>query len=343
MDNVIGAVQKKLSWVVPSAIKTRIAALKDGIARVKALISDKIPSAIKQLDQDLRELQQLIHSGGETTSRVVSHTAEAGAKNLSRTGELILLEGKGATRSARGGFVQNGAAAKKAKKWYKPEPGYPDLTSRTKAGARPGEVTYPLVATYSGQIINREIEPGEKIFRVFGPAGETHGVAIDEAFSSGAPKYAGGPSFWGLGEAPPSAGRWRKGSAVLDEWNHDGFIIIGEVLPDQPALLGCTGVIAEQQGDKIGVQYLAGGDKQAMLQIPAAVANRVNQLAGEVQKTKTAMKIDVGGISWQIRPTGWSDVNGVHGYLHMPGPGTVQTVRLGAKEIASKRNQDGSN
>lgn len=69
---------------------------------------------------------------------------------------------------------------------------------------------------------------------------------IVESFAAGSPARAGGPAFWGLGEVPGSAERWRQGSAVLDEWNHDGFIIAGEVLPDSPPLRACTGVIAEQ-------------------------------------------------------------------------------------------------
>jgi hypothetical protein len=159
----------------------------------------------------------------------------------------------------------------------------------------------------------------------------------------GDPEWFGHPAFFGLGEAPETASRWRQGSAVLDEWNHNKFIVIGEVLPGNAPVLGCTGVIAEQSGSKIGVQYLKGGDKQAMLAIPTDVASYVNEMAMKVQQTGQAVKFERGGIAWEIKPTGWTEVNGTHGYLHMPGPGTVQTVHLGDSEIASKRKPHGSN
>jgi hypothetical protein len=344
IHNILSTVESKAGRLLPSSLKERLTSLKDGLMKIKAIVADHIPASIKQLDSDLRELQAFIHSGGETTSKAVSHTAQAGAKNLSYTEELILLEGKGATRSARGGLAQNSSKANKIEQWYKHEPGFPDLTSR---GRRlPGSLNadFPLIATYAGQIVNREVQAGERIFRVFGPKGKTHGVDVLDAFSGGSPARLGGPSFWGLGEVPTTAERWRQGSAVLDEWNRDGFMVVGQVLPGRPApLRGCTGVIAEQQGDKIGVQYLRGGDKQAILEIPADVAKALNQLGEDVQKTGKAIKAEIGGISWDIRPTGWQDVNGIHGYFHMPGPGTIQTVRLGAREIASKRDQGGSN
>ncbi len=289
---------------------------------------------------DLRELQQLVYAGGESTSRAVSHTAATGAKNVSRTEELILLEGKGATRSARGGFAQNSSSMKKSDRWYKKEPGYPDLTLRKADGAGPGQVTFPNIATYSGQIVNRELDPGERIFRVFGPGGTTHGFPVTPSSVAGSTKHPG-PAFWGLGEAPTNARSWRQGSAVLDEWNHDGFIVIGEILPGH-SVPACTGVIAEQVGTDIGVQYLKGGDKQAMLDLAGDVRGQLTDMAATVVDTKVPMKKEIGGIAWEIRPTGWKDANEIHGYLHMPGPGTVQTVRMGASELASKRNQSRS-
>jgi len=76
-----------------------------------------------------------------------------------------------------------------------------------------------------------------------------------------------------------------------------------------------------------------------MLQFPADVATRLNQLAAQVERTGVAARVEIGGVAWEVRPTHWEDVNGIHGYLRLPGPGTVQTVRLGAREIVSKREQ----
>jgi hypothetical protein len=342
LDDVLKVIQTKVtSWVVPAVVKDKVIALRDAMATVKKLISEKIPDAIKQLDQDLRELQALVHSGGETTSRAVSHTATAGAKNLSHTEELILLEGKDATRSARGGFAKNAGRSDRAGATYKYEPGFPDLRKDPLPGAKPGLSEWEDVTTFSGLIVNRPLEEGDKIYRVFGPGGTTHGFPVKPSAAAGSPKKTG-PAFWGLGEVPPNANEWRQGSAVLDEWNHDGFIVIGEILPGH-SVPACTGVIAEQSGSKIGAQYLRGGNKQAMLQIADDAKKELNALAEKVQLSGVAEKKVIGGISWEVRPTGWSDVNGVHGYLRMPGPGTVQTVRMGARELASKRNQNGSN
>lgn len=74
--------------------------------------------------------------------------------------------------------------------------------------------------------------------------------------------------------------------------------------------------------------------------LPASVADELNLLASTAVSTGTAVTREVGGIAWEIRPTGWLDANGVHGYLAMPGPASVQTVRLGARELASKRENE---
>ena len=48
----------------------------------------------------------------------------------------------------------------------------------------------------------------------------------------------------------------------------------------------------------------------------------------------------MGGVSWHFKPTFWDDVNGVYGYLTMPRPGSVQTSRLGARTLASKKEDE---
>lgn len=46
------------------------------------------------------------------------------------------------------------------------------------------------------------------------------------------------------------------------------------------------------------------------------------------------------GMKYEVKPTGWTDANGIHGYINMPGPASVQTVRLGAREQATKENRE---
>jgi hypothetical protein len=126
---------------------------------------------------------------------------------------------------------------------------------------------------------------------------------------------------------------------VLDEFNRDGFIAIGRILPGH-SVKACTGMVAEQIADKIGTQYLRGGGKQAIFALPKEVGEELNALGRTVMDSGVALKKELGGIEWEIRPTGWDDANGIHGYLSYPGPASVQTARLGSREIASKSDSE---
>ena len=201
---------------------------------------------------------------------------------------------------------------------------------------KPGKVLYPNVATYAGKIVNRELQPGERVFRIFGPEGTSYGTKVGPSNPAG--NRLGSPSFWGLNDVPSSAELWRQGSAVLDEWNRNGFIVIGTVLGGH-SLPACTGLIAEQAGTEIGSQYLRGESKQAMLDLPVKVAEELNQRGARMVKAGGSEVLVEGGVRWEMRATGWDDVNGVYGYLNMPGPGTVQTARLGARTLAQKREE----
>ena len=157
-----------------------------------------------------------------------------------------------------------------------------------------------------------------------------------KSYASGRP---GGNSFWGLNKVPDNAEEWRQGSAVIDEWNRDGFIVIGTILPGH-TLPACTGVIAERAGDKIAVQYLTGGAKQAMLKLPADFATELGKAADKVENLGGVEVVTYGGVRWEFRATGWPDANEIHGYAQSPGPGSVQTSRLPAPTVASKTKED---
>lgn len=329
--NILEKIKARIKWWMPDGLFKAVQRLQTGVEWLKQAAPQRLKDAIKETDEFLREIQQYVRSGGETTSKATAHAAEAGATTVHRTDELILLEGKAAKRTAKGGWAKNSANADDVGQFYKHEPGFPDLTSKPKL-LKNGDALYPDIATFSGQIVNREIQPGERIFRVFGPEGSTHGVSVKRSYASGRP---GGTSFWGLNEVPTNAKTWRQGSAVLDEWNHDGFIVIGTILPGH-SLPACTGLIAEQAGQEIGIQYLKGGGKQAMLKLPADVAKELGEAALRVEKTGYEV-IETGGIHWELRATGWTDVNGIHGYLHAPGTASTQTERLAARTIASKK------
>ncbi|WP_214286730.1 hypothetical protein, partial [Acinetobacter pittii] len=67
-------------------------ALRNGLAVIKAKGSEMIPKAIKELDQELRELQAYVRSGGETTSRVALHEAATGERVATKADEARLVE-----------------------------------------------------------------------------------------------------------------------------------------------------------------------------------------------------------------------------------------------------------
>ena len=334
LSKVLEKIKAKITWWMPDSFFNAIHRLQAGVEWLKQAAPQRLKDAIKELDEFLREIQQYVRSGGETTSKATAHAAEAGAKQVHRTEELILLEGKAAKRSARGGWAANSPKGQDLDRVYRPEAGFPDLRAKAKQ-LKNGDVLYGDLATFSGQIVNREIQPGERIFRVFGPANTTHGVKVNRSYASGQP---GGNSFWGLNEVPTNAKDWRQGSAVLDEWNADGFIVIGTVLPGH-TLPACTGLIAEQAGKQIGAQYLKGGSKQAMLKLSPDAAKQLSDAAVRAEKTGHEV-IEVGGVRWELRKTGWTDVNGVHGYLQAPSTASTQTQRLATEAIASKKEKE---
>jgi hypothetical protein len=340
MDKLIstlGAIDTKLGSVLSGALRQRVAGLKQGCKDLKALGGKMIPNAIKELDAQLREIQQYIRSGGETTSRVITHTATAGDKAMVHmTEEARLLEEFGARVSERGGLVQNvaikGDDAPDFSHLYKHEPGYPDLT---KAGTDSnGHLT--RIEAYAGKIVNRELKEGEQVYRLFGKGGVTHGVTVD-------PTSAGGV-FWGLGKPPKSAEEWRQLSAVKDEWNCDGFIAVGTV-PKKSNIKACVGLISEQAGEKIQGQYLRGGGMQAFITFDRDAKSVVEKEsmgltdAGKlvVADNKPRTWVDPHtGMHFDIHPTGWTDANGIHGYVEGGTPGSVAVAPLGATEKASK-------
>lgn len=328
LNLVLQKTGKKVEVIAPSLAK-RILQLRDGFATVLKKGNEMIPDAIKELDQKLRELQAYIHSGGETTSRLALHEVATGEKVTTRAEERRLVEdGMLPARTSRGGFKQNPARASDLgdiAKRYKKESGYPDLTKRISNGQ------YDAIAAFSGKMVNRELKKGEEMFRFFGPARTTHGVAVGDASAGGA--------WWGLGRPPKTAKEWREWAAVLDSFNGDGFCITARVIRNKGPK-AVVGTVSEQFGSKIPGQYLAGGATQAVLDLDKTF-NDVLKKFGEdfIAGSNASTFVDhANGLEFTIHKTGWTDSNGIWGYLHFPGTGTVQTARVASREHASKQN-----
>ncbi|MGS0614320.1 hypothetical protein [Xanthomonas oryzae] len=332
MGLVMAKFKKHMGALLPGVLAQRIDALTQGLSTLREIGQRMIPKAIKELDQQLRELQAYVRSGGETTSRVVLHRVATGERVITRADEARLVEdGVLPVRSGRGGFKQNPALVSRPGKWkhlYEPEPGYPNLAdpSRAKGGL------HSAVQAYSGKMINRQLHDGEHIFRAFGEEGVTHGEIIGESFAGGI--------WWGIGDAPKSAQEWRPSTAVLDEFNRNGFLVTGKVVGDGGPK-AVVGTVAEQTGTRLPGQYLPGGATQAFFFLDQPVAEHLTALGKRAIAEKRLLTwVDpASGMHFEIRPSGWKDVNGIIGYLHTPGPGMVTTARLGEREQATKEHR----
>jgi hypothetical protein len=332
IDKILLASKGKVAKLL--SLSKTIDGLRAGLARVLAKGNEMIPIAVKELDQQLRDMQAYIRSGGETTSRLALHEVATGQKVTTRADERRLVEGGVLpARTNRGGFRQNPASHDNLPKMaenYKHEIGYPDLTY---GGYDTGTRIYNNIAAFSGKMINRQLKDGEEIFRFFGPGRTTHGFADEESSASGA--------WWGVGKPPKTAKEWREFAAVLDSFNGDGFYVTAKVVgPNGPKAV--VGTVSEQLGDKIPGQYLPGGATQAFFLNSEfnATLQKMGQdyMTGESTVNKVS---DLNtGLEFTIHSTGWTDANGIWGYINAPGITTTQTARVATREQISKDNKE---
>ncbi|RBL06667.1 hypothetical protein BRN33_23385 [Xanthomonas oryzae pv. oryzae] len=333
LASLLRKAKARMGALMPEMLAQRIDGLIGGLGTLRTTAEQMIPKAIKELDQNLRELQAYVRSGGETTSRVALYRVATGERVITRADEARLVEdGVLPVRSSRGGFKQNPASVKDSSEWehlYKHEDGYPNLADPERAK---GESTYRNVQAYSGRMVNRRLHDGEYFFRAFGEKGVTHGVEIGESWAGGA--------WWGIGEAPKSAQEWRPPTAVLDEFNRNGFIVTGKVVGENGPK-AVVGTVAEQMGKDLPGQYLPGGATQAFFFLDKPVADQLTALGKRaIAENKPFAWIDpASGMRFEVKPTGWKDVNGIIGYFHTPGPTSVTTARLAEREQATKEHR----
>ena len=197
----------------------------------------------------------------------------------------------------------------------------------------PNTGLYNNVAAFSGKMINRELKDGEQIFRFFGPPRTTHGVAVDEAWAAGA--------WWGVGPPPKTAKEWREFAAVLDSFNGDGFYVSARVVGNNGPK-AVVGTVSEQFGAKIPGQYLPGGATQAFFFLDDAFKATLSQMGHDfINGVKHKKIVDPKtGLEFTFHSTGWTDANGIWGYVRGPGTTATQTARVGSREQATKRNEE---
>jgi hypothetical protein len=309
--------------VLPQSLVARMEQLSHGFEQLKALGDKMIPQALQELHAKLKDLQAFVHAGGKPVpSKAQVMLAQTGQKTVTYAEEARLLEGKVA-KSVRhaGKYRQNMAAVSKPReiaKVYKYEPGFPNLLRPPP----PGEIYYPMIAAASGKIENKMLS-GVTLYRSFGEKGVTHGVNVGKSFPTGA--------FWGLGE-PPSLGKlWRYLAAVLDEWNRNGWLCIMRI-PEHVKVPACVSTVSEQFSKKISGQYLEGGTRQAVIEIEQSTRDIVDRLV-DAGGGKTVFP---NGIEVEVRPSGWSNVNGIEGYGETVIPYASVVERLGVTEQQTK-------
>jgi len=330
LDNILLKSRAKIAGISPS-LSRRIESLRNGFVKVQNKGKEMIPLAVKELDQKLREIQAYIRSGGETTSRLALHEVATGQKVATRAEERRLIEdGVLPKRTSRGGYAQNAASPlhpKEVAKNYIPEPDYPNLLRPD-----PNTNQYNSVAAFAGQMVNRQLQKGEEAYRFYGPARTTHGVPVDESSAGGA--------WWGLGKPPKTAKKWRFNSAVLDSYNGDGIRVTARVVGNKGPK-AVVGTVSEQFGEKIPGQYLPGGETQAFFYLDKRfqdILNRIGQnFANGAKRNKITDPLT--GLEFTFERTGWTDANGIWGYLRAPGTTTTQTARVGSREQATKHNE----
>ncbi|WP_428960131.1 hypothetical protein ACQR53_05020 [Xanthomonas oryzae] len=102
-----------------------------------------------------------------------------------------------------------------------------------------------------------------------------------------------------------------------------------------------VGTVAEQAGKKLPGQYLPGGATQAFFFLDKPVTEQLTALGKRaIADNKPFTWIDpASGMIFEVKPTGWKDVNGIIGYFHTPGPTSVTTARLAEREQATKEHR----
>ena len=102
-------------------------------------------------------------------------------------------------------------------------------------------------------------------------------------------------------------------------------------------------LFAFRVNNQTGVKtYLPGGGTQAKITFDKSLIEQLNAAGERVMATGKAETITSSVAVFEIKPTGWKDANGIHGYSLATGPAAVQTARLTAREYATKDERDGT-
>jgi len=159
LELVIDATQKKLHTILSKGLSDRLAAIRDGLAKVKVTGEKMIPESIKELQQKLRLVQQEVYEGEW-------HAIPKTLKSNTREIEARLVE----TPAGKQWTVNIMDYPPTKVDMYSPVKGWPDL----KKGifVKHKEVDgipikdYTTITSFSGKINHITLKPGTKLYRV---------------------------------------------------------------------------------------------------------------------------------------------------------------------------------
>lgn len=336
-DTIIISIQRyglRFSSILPQSMVARMEQLSNGFKQIQKLGDEMIPKALKEFQEKLKKLQELIHNGGiPPVDKAKTLAVQTGQKTVTYAEEARLIESGAAKKIVHAGtYKQNVAniSNPELSAIYKPKPGFPNLADRVETVD--GISYYPKIAASSGPIKNEMLE-GETLFRAFGPEGSTHGVKVDASNAIG--------PFWGRGMPPKSAEEWRKKYAVIDEWNRNGWVSMVHI-PPGVQIPACTSTVSEQFSKKIAGQFLEGGGQQAVVTafFEKQVVELSKQLYARGGGKASIVLADGKSIVVEVKQSGWKGINGKVGYGETVIPGAAVTERLGVTEIQQKVGEE---
>lgn len=296
-----------LGRALPEKWHGQLYSLVDGFASLRDLGGRMIPQALQELNTKLKVLQAMVYRGEIQSIRTGSGRA---AVRYESEAYLIERELRDAPKQgSRYPSVQAETQFKEILSAKYSKAGYPKLLQWTgKSPAFGDKQIYTNIASFSGEISAKSAREmaGKTIFRAFG--NET-----DFARES----YAAG-GFWGYQKTPGSAEEWRELSAVLDEWNGNGFLVVLHLPEDfgtrMPGANAWHGKIAEQFGKDMPDQYLKGGGEQVIIELDERFKRAVNNYGNQVKASGRAMTVDIQGVKAEFYPSEWKEVSGKYGY-----------------------------
>lgn len=324
----------RVGQMLPEKWQAMLISVREGFAALQLLASKMIPQALKELDAKLRVLQALVYKG-----EIHKIATPSGRTVVRYEVAAYLIEGPLRDAPKQGTRFPS----IHAEEWHKQilkrkysKAGYPDLFARPveKSPAFGDSSVHANIASFSGEITAKSAREmaGCTIFRAFGHPTD---------YAPNGSGAAGG--FWGFQKVPADGEEWRRFSAVLDEWNGNGFLVVLHLPQDLAARMPGTnawhGKIAEQFGQKRTTQYLEGGHEQVIINLDEMLQKEVRRIGEQVKATGQPVRVEINGVKAEFYPTNWQDVNGIYGYPKPVGiepPYATITRKLHDDELRSK-------